>query len=269
MRSAGRAIFVLLLTAPVAARATEPNSAQWRGPDGQGVSHQEGVPLEWADNKNIAWKTEIPGRGHSSPIVWGDRIFLTTAVEGEVVPGAKPVKHFDGGQEFVHPDGVGADHRQTLKVFALDAATGKIVWDRVAWEGTPYDTRHRRGSYASATPVSDGERVYAYFGAEGMYAYDFQGNLAWKWWPGGIATMGVGVGTSPVFYKDVLILQCDEDEGTASFIVALNRATGKEAWRAPRKVQVSWATPVLVHAAGRDELVTAGDEDTTAYNPGR
>jgi outer membrane protein assembly factor BamB len=162
---------------------------------------------------------------------------------------------------------VGADRKQTLKVLALDARTGQILWDRVAWEGTPYDTRHKRGSYASPTPVSDGERVYAYFGAEGVYAYDFSGNLAWKWWPGGIATFGVGVGTSPVFYKDVVILQCDEDEGKASFIVALHKATGKEVWRASRKVQLSWATPVLVRAAGRDELVTAGTEHVIAYDP--
>jgi outer membrane protein assembly factor BamB len=266
MRSSGWTALVVVAVAASSA-AADPNWSQWRGPDGQGVSHEAGVPLEWGEGKNIAWKTAIPGRGHSSPIVWSDRLFLTTAVEGEVVPGAKPVKHFESGQEFTHPDGVGADRKQTLKVLALDARTGQILWDRVAWEGTPYDTRHKRGSYASPTPVSDGERVYAYFGAEGVYAYDFTGNLAWKWWPGGIATFGVGVGTSPVFYKDVVILQCDEDEGKASFIVALNKVTGKEVWRASRKVQLSWATPVLVRAAGRDELVTAGTEQVIAYDP--
>jgi len=268
MRTNGWTVLVLFLLSMSAGRlAADPHWSQWRGPDGQGVSHQAGVPLEWGEGTNIAWKTAVPGRGHSSPIVWGDRLFLTTAVEGDVVPGAKPVKHFESGQEFTHPDGVGADHKQTLKVLALDASTGQILWERVAWEGTPYDTRHKRGSYASPTPVTDGERVYAYFGAEGVYAYDFNGNLAWKWWPGGIATFGVGVGTSPVFYKDVVILQCDEDEGKASFIVALNKVTGKEVWRASRKVQLSWATPVLVRAGGRDELVTAGTEHVIAYDP--
>ena len=260
-------LLLFLFTVPTAMVAADPHWSQWRGPEGQGVSHQAGVPLEWGESRNVAWKTPIPGRGHSSPIVWGDTVFLTTAVEGEVVAGARPVKHFESGQEFVHPDGVGADHRQTLKVLALDAKAGQILWERTAWEGMPYDTRHRRGSYASPTPVTDGERVYAYFGAEGLYAYDFAGNLAWKWWPGGIASFGVGVGTSPVFYKDVVILQCDEDEGKASFIVALHKVTGKEVWRASRKVQLSWATPVLVHAAGRDELVTAGTEFVIAYNP--
>jgi outer membrane protein assembly factor BamB len=268
MRRAGRAALVVLaVQATTAAFATEPFWSQWRGPDGQGVSREAGVPLVWGEEKNVAWKTAIPGRGHSSPIVWGERIFLTTAIEGEVVPGAKAVKHFESGQEFVHPDGVGADRKQKLEVLALESATGKIVWERTAWEGSPYDTRHRRGSYASPTPVTDGQRVYAYFGAEGLYAYDFEGNLAWKWWPGGLASFGVGVGTSPVFYRDVVILQCDEDEGGASFIVGLNKVTGKEVWRTPRKVQVSWATPVLVRANGRDELVTAGSEHTIAYDP--
>jgi outer membrane protein assembly factor BamB len=258
---------VVIFGFAAAAAAADPNWSQWRGHDGQGVSREADVPLEWAEGQNVAWKTPIPGRGHSSPIVWGDRLFLTTAIEGEIVPGAKPVRHFESGTEFTHPDGVGADRKHTLKVLALDARTGQILWERVAWEGTPYDTRHRRGSYASPTPVTDGERVYAYFGAEGVYAYDFEGNLAWKWWPGGIATFGVGVGTSPVFYKDVVILQCDEDEGKASFIVALNRVTGKEVWRASRKVQLSWATPVLVRASARDELVTAGTEHVIAYDP--
>jgi outer membrane protein assembly factor BamB len=268
MRTNGWTVLVLsICTASAAPLLADPHWSQWRGPDGQGVSHQSGVPLEWGESQNVAWKTAIPGRGHSSPIVWGEKIFLTTAVEGDVVAGAKPVKHFESGQEFVHPDGVGADHKQTLQVLALDAKTGQILWERTAWEGSPYDTRHRRGSYASPTPVTDGERVYAYFGAEGLYAYDFAGNLAWKWWPGGIATFGVGVGTSPVFYKDVVILQCDEDEGKASFIVALNKVTGKEVWRASRKVQLSWATPVLVRAGSRDELVTVGTEYVIAYDP--
>jgi outer membrane protein assembly factor BamB len=268
MRTNSWTVLVLFLFAVSAATlASDPYWSQWRGPDGQGISHETDVPLEWGEGRNVAWKTPIPGRGHSSPIVWGDKVFLTTAVEGDVVPGAKPVKHFESGQEFVHPDGVGADHRQALKVLALDAKTGRILWETTAWEGSPYDTRHRRGSFASPTPVTDGERVYAYFGAEGLYAYDFAGNLAWKWWPGGIASFGVGVGTSPVFYKDVVILQCDEDEGKASFIVALHKVTGKEVWRASRKVQLSWATPVLVRAGGHDELVAAGTEHVIAYDP--
>jgi outer membrane protein assembly factor BamB len=253
--------------AAASALAAPPHWSQWRGPDGQGIAQDAGVPLEWSPTKNVLWKTEVPGRGHSSPVVWGDRIFLTTAVEGELAPDAKPVKHLLEGQDFVHPDGVGADHRQTLKVVALDAASGRILWERTAWEGAPYDTRHKRGSYASPTPVTDGKLVYAYFGSEGLYVYDFTGRLEWSWNTGGIASFGVGVGTSPVLYENLLIVQCDEDNGERSFIVGLDRKTGRQAWRTARNVEVSWATPILVRSGGRDELVTAGNQSIIGYDP--
>jgi outer membrane protein assembly factor BamB len=238
----------------------------WRG-DGQGVAQGARLPLEWTASRNVAWKTEIPGRGHSSPIVWGDRLFLTTAIEGDAVPGAKAVKHVSEGLEFVHPDAMGADRRQTFKLLSLDAKDGRVLWERTVWEGTPVDSRHKKASFASPTATTDGERVYAYFGSEGLFAYDFDGTLAWKFEPGVVATMGVGVGTSPLLYHDLVILLCDEDNGEKSFIVALDRRTGKEAWRVPRKVEVSWATPVIVHAATRDELVTAGNQLVQAYDP--
>jgi outer membrane protein assembly factor BamB len=263
-----RAVLALVAVAlPSGLRAEPATWSQWRGPGGQGVSSETGLPTDWSAERNVVWRADIPGRGHSSPIVWGDRVFLTTALEGDVVPGAKAVRHVIDGQEFVHPDGVGADRRHTLKVLALDARSGKLLWERTAWEGTPYDTRHRKGSYASLTPVTDGTLVYAYFGSEGLYAYDFDGKPAWKASLGGIATVGVGVGTSPVLYKDLIILQCDEDNGDKSFIAALDKRTGREVWRVPRQVQVSWATPILVSAAGRAELVTSGTELIVAYDP--
>lgn len=255
-----------------AAAAAEPKASpywpQFRGPAGQGVSAEKGLPDAWSATQNVLWKTAIPGRGHSSPVVWGDRIFLTTAVEGEVVPGAKGVKHILEGEEFRHPQGVGDDRRHTFKVLALDARDGRVVWERTAHEGLPFDTRHQRGSFASQTPVTDGSVVIAYFGSEGLvFAYDFAGNLKWKVALGGIATVGVGVGTSPVLYKDLVVLQCDEDNGDKSFIAALDKKTGREVWRVARKVQVSWATPILVRAAGRDELITSGTEWVIAYAP--
>jgi len=252
-----------------AARAVEPdaNWPGWRGPGGQGVSGATGIPTDWSETKNVLWKTPIPGRGHSSPIVWGERIFLTTAIEGDVVPGAKPVAHVAEGQPFVHPDAVAGDRRLTLKVLALDATNGRILWERVAYEGTPYDSRHKRASFASPTPVTDGERVYAFFSSQGVYAYDFDGKLAWKANLGPIATMSVGDGTSPVLHKGLLILQCDEDNGEKSFLAALDAKTGKEAWRVPRLVQISWATPIIVTAGSQDELITVGTEWVIAYDP--
>jgi outer membrane protein assembly factor BamB len=240
----------------------------WRGPTGQGVSDETALPLEWSATENVRFKAEIPGRGHSSPVVWANRVFLTTDIEGEVVPGAKAVVHFDEGKEFVHPDGVGADRKHTFKVLALDADTGKLLWERTAWEGTPYDSRHKRGAYAAPTPVTDGKSVFVSFGGEGLYAYDFDGKPLWKVDVGGIATMGVGYGISPLLHDNLVIVQCDEDSGAKSFIAAYDKKTGKQAWRAARKVQVSWATPILVKsAAGRDELITAGNEHVIAYDP--
>ena len=267
----GRLRALVLLAAASGSAPAEPRPTEWaqfRGPAGQGVSFEKGLPDDWSATRNVLWKTAIPGRGHSSPVIWGDRVFVTTAVEGEVVPGAQGVKHVVEGQDFRHPQGVGDDRRHTFKVLALDARDGNLLWERAAHEGVPYDTRHKMGSFASQTPVTDGKRVYAFFGSEGLlFAYDMDGRLAWKAALGGIASVGVGVCTSPVLYKDLVVLQCDEDNGEASFIVALDKRTGKQVWRVPRKVQVSWATPVLVRAGGRDELVTSGTEWIIAYAP--
>jgi outer membrane protein assembly factor BamB len=240
---------------------------QWRGPSGQGISEEKNLPAVWSATKNIKWKTPIAGRGHSSPIVWGNRVFVTTAIEGPLVPGAKAVKHMDGDKEFIHPDSVGADHKHLFKVICLNSKTGKILWEQTAFDGTPYDDRHRKGSFAASTPATDGKYVYAYFGTEGLYAYDMNGRLAWKVDLGKIGTVGMGTGTSPILYGNLIIVQCDEENGAASFIVGLNKKTGKEVWRTPRKIQVSWATPLLVHTAKRAELIASGNEAVIAYDP--
>jgi outer membrane protein assembly factor BamB len=243
------------------------NWPQWRGPDGSGISTEKNLPAEWSTTKNIKWKTPIEGRGHSSPIVWGNKIFLTTAIEGEVVPGAKAAKHVLDNKDFVHPDSVGANKKHTFKVIAIDRNDGKVLWQSTAWEGTPYDDRHRKSSYAASTPATDGKLVYAYFGTEGLYAYDFNGKLAWKADLGKLGTVGMGTGTSPIIFENFVIVQCDEENGEASFIVALDKKTGKEAWRTPRKIQVSWSTPLLVKTAKRAELITSGTESIVSYDP--
>lgn len=256
---------VAILNSTAAVSAS--NWPQWRGPDGSGVSTEKNLPTEWSATKNIKWKTPIPGRSHSSPIVWGNKVFITTAIEGAVVPGAKAAKHMMGDKEFLHPDSVGADRKQSFKVLCLDRATGKILWEQIAFEGTPYDNRHRKSSYAASTPATDGKLVYAFFGSEGLYAYDLKGKLAWKVDLGKLGTVGMGTGTSPILYNNLVILQCDEENGEGSFIVALDKNTGKEAWRTPRKVQVSWSTPLLVQGEKRVELITSGTEAVVAYDP--
>lgn len=245
------------------------NWSQWRGPDGLGVSSESNLPAEWNESKNIKWKTALPGRGHSSPIVWDNKIFLTSDVEGEVVPGAKAVEHKIEGQIFLHPDSVGGNLKHTFKVLCLDRATGKVLWEQTAYEGRAYDDRHRKGSYASPTPVTDGANVYAWFGAEGdgLYCYDFSGKQIWKTAVGKVARVGMGPGASPVVFENLVILQCDEEEGAKSFIVAIDKKTGKEVWRTPRKVQASWATPLIVRAPPRVELITSGNEQIISYDP--
>jgi outer membrane protein assembly factor BamB len=243
------------------------NWPQWRGPGGQGVSTDKGLPTEWSAAKNVKWKTPIEGRGHSSPIVWGNRIFLTTAIEGEILPGAKPPIHKLGDSEYVHPDSVGADRRHTLKVLCFDRRSGKLLWERTAYTGRVYDDRHRKATYADGTPVTDGRHVYAWFGSEGLYCYDFGGKLVWKRSFGPIATQGMGNGTSPVLYENLVILQCDEDNGEKSFIVALDKRTGKEIWRTARHVEVSWTTPVIARAPDRVELIASGAQYIAAYDP--
>lgn len=244
------------------------NWPQWRGPDGQGVSDEKNLPTEWSDTKNVLWKTPIPGKGFSQPIIWGKQVFLTTDVEGGAAPEShKPPKHTIGNQEFKHPDWYGVDLLHTFKILSLDRDTGKILWEKTAYEGTVFDYRHKRGNYAAPTPVTDGKYVWAYFGSEGLYCYDFDGKLIWKKSLGPIPTIGMGVGTSPVLHGDLLILQCDENEGKNSFITALNKKTGKEVWRTARPVQVSWTTPVLVKVNNRTELITSGNEFLISYDP--
>lgn len=244
------------------------NWAQWRGPDSQGISYDKNLPTEWSETKNVLWKAELPGKGFSQPIIWGNKVFLTTDVEGGPAPEShKAAKHMAGEKEFTHPDWDGVNRLHTFKTLCLDRDTGKILWEQVSYQGTTLDYRHKRGNYAAPTPVTDGKYVWAYFGSEGLYCYDFKGKLVWKKSLGPILTMGMGVGTSPVLHENLLIMQCDEDSGKNSFITALDKKTGKEVWKTVRPIQTSWATPVIVKNAGRAELVTSGNEFLISYDP--
>ena len=249
------------------AAAPKHNWSQWRGPEGNGISPETNLPAEWSDTKNIKWKVPVAGRGHSSPVVWDNRIFLTTDIEGDVIPGAKAVEHTIDGKPFKHPDSVGADRKHAFKVLCINRGTGAMLWERTAYEGTVYDDRHRKSSYAAPTPATDGTHVFAYFGTEGLYCYDFSGKLIWKFSPGPIATVGMGTGTSPVLFDKAVILQCDEDNGEKSFIVALDKKTGKELWKTPRKVQASWSTPLIVNGPKGTEMITSGNELIISYDP--
>jgi outer membrane protein assembly factor BamB len=248
---------------------------QWRGPGGHGVSAEKNLPTEWApatDGKpavNITWKTEIPGRGHSSPVVAGNLVFVTTSLKGEHVPGRKGQVHLDFQKRpgYVHEDAIDIDYKHTLKVYAIDAKTGKVAWERIAYDGLMFDDRHRKNTFASSTMVTDGERAYAFFESNGLYAYDFKGTLVWKKDLGPIIKAGLGPGTSPIIYKDLIILQADQEMGDGSAIVALSRKTGDDVWRANRENRRSWATPLVINSGARDELIASGAEVVIAYDP--
>jgi len=260
--------FPALLILAAAALAAPPPDVWpgWRGP-ANGVSSLRTLPSSWSAGRNIAWKMDVPGRGHSSPVVWGNRIFLTTDIEGDVIPDAAPVKHKLEGQPFVHPDSVGGTRKHTLKILAYESTTGKLLWERTAYEGKVFDDTHRFNTYASPTPVTDGVSVYVWFDSQGLYKYDFNGNLIWSASLGGIAKLGVGYGGSPVLFEDLVLLLCDQDEGEHSFLAAVSTADGKLRWKLARKNQITWTTPLLVESGGRKQLIVPSTEDVVAYDP--
>lgn len=252
-----------------AAEKSVPAWPGWRGgPMALGVSSEAGFPDTWSATQNVKWKVPIPGRGHSSPVIWDKYVFVTTAVEGADNPGMQPAVLKDYKEsDAKHPDSTDGTRTYDLKVLCVHRDTGKVLWEQTAFHGVPYDFRHKFNTYASPTPVTDGKNVFAYFGPEGLYAYDFKGKQLWKADVGKFASAGVGIGTSPVLYKGKVIVQVDFDEGEKSFIVAFDANTGKEAWRTPRKIQLSWAVPVIVETGQRAELVTSGNERIIAYDP--
>jgi outer membrane protein assembly factor BamB len=256
---------------PARSRPPEPdNWPQWRGPGGLAVGVAADYPGEWSPTEHIAWKTPIPGRGHSSPVVWGDRIFLTTSIEGVIVPGHKPPVHlgWDMKPGYLHPDSVGSDRAHSLRALAVDAVSGRVLWVRTLYDGPMYDDRHRKNTYASPTAATDGSMVYVFFESAGLFALDFSGTLRWKVDTGGIAKAGLGPGTSPVLFENLVIVQCDQGMGErGSFIAAFDKSSGKEVWRTARTNRRSWATPLVITSGGRQELIASGAEAVIAYDP--
>ena len=266
---AATAAFAFLLSASVPKAAVDENWPGWRGPGGLGVAPGTNYPQEWGPDKNIAWKAPVEGSGHSSPAIWGNTLFITTAIQGEHVPGRTAPDHLDFNLKpgYLHPEAAGVDYKNTLKVLAYDTRNGKLLWERTAYDGLMYDNKHKKNTYASPTVATDGKLVYAFFEAAGVYAYDLKGALAWKASVGDIAKAGLGPGTSPVLFEDLLILQCDQEMGTGSAIIALDKKTGRQVWRVDRTTRRSWATPLIVQSGGRAELVASGAEMVMGYDP--
>jgi outer membrane protein assembly factor BamB len=266
-----RATFVAVLVFGILAAgpaAQEKYGPYWRGPAADGMAVGD-APVQWSATQNVKWRTEIPGLGHSSPVVWGDRIFLTTAIKTGTSPASAPASaaapppaagsnpHTEAGPQVEH----------AFDVLCLDRKTGKILWQRTARKAVPHEGGHNTyGSFASNSPVTDGTFVYAFFGSRGMYCYDMDGKLIWEK-DFGVQMrmrMAFGEGMAPVLAGNKLILVFDY-EGE-SFMVVIDKKTGKELWRATRAEKSNWAAPLVLEFKGRTEVIVAGSAKVRSYN---
>ncbi len=248
-----------LLASAWNAHASTNNWPQFRGTAALGVADHPNVPEQWSTNENVAWKIPVPGRGWSSPIVWGRRVFLTSvASSGEVEP-PKMGLYF-GGERKEIPKG---EHRWLTLCYDLDS--GAELWRAEAHRGTPPNPLHVKNTYASATPVTDGERVYADFAGVGLFCYDMEGHLFWSNnWVAVKTRNGWGSAGSPVLHRDRLFVVNDNDE--QSFAVALEAKTGRKIWRVDRDEKSNWATPYIWENEKRTELITPGTKRIRSYD---
>ena len=253
----------------------------WRGPSGAGIAPGAQPPTKWSDEQNIRWKAKVPGYGFSTPIVWKDRIFLLTAIETaeavagtpDAAPSPPPPPPGGGDQKGKGGKrgggGFGGGMKPTkfheFVVVALDRASGKIVWQKTARREVPHEGRHPTNSFASASPVTDGERLYASFGSRGLYCYDLAGNLLWEKDLGDMQTRnGFGEGSSPALAGGHVIVPWDHEGG--SFIVGLDKKTGTEVWRKTRDERSSWSTPLIVEVGGKLQAIVAAANRTRCYD---
>jgi outer membrane protein assembly factor BamB len=215
--------------------------------------------VHWSEDKNIRWKTKIPGRGHSTPVIWGEQIYLTTAIPtGERLEAQ--FSHAPGA----HDNGA-VTHRQKFVVLAINRRDGSIQWERTVHEALPHEAGHATSSLASASPVTDGEHVFAFFGSRGLYCLDRDGALVWKTDLGDMASKhGHGEGSSPALYGNTLIVNWDH-EGQ-SFLVAFDKRTGSERWKVLRDELTSWATPVVVEVGGKPQVIVSGTNRIHGYD---
>ncbi len=252
------------------ARPMASSAGSWpafRGAQAAGIADGVRLPDTWnpKTGEHVRWRTPIPGLAHSSPIVWGDRVFVTSAVSADPKATFRPGLYGDG-------DASADRSPQRWMLYALDAKTGAIAWERVAFEGPPRELRHIKSTYASATPATDGRLVVASFGSQGVYAYDLKGTLLWKADLGrldvgayDVPTFEWGTASSPIIWNGLVILQCDTQAD--SFLVALDGATGAIVWKTERDELPSWGTPTVATTSKGAELVTNASKFVRGYDP--
>jgi outer membrane protein assembly factor BamB len=263
----------LWLAAPATAADGDAFWPQWRGPLSTGVAPKADPPTEWAETKNVKWRVPIPGAGSATPVIWGDRIFVLTAVptekrgpRAEATPEPTPEAAGEGGgRRRGPPRGGPPEFIHQFAVLAIDRKDGKVLWNRVVREELPHEGTHPTGTFASASAITDGERVYAFFGSRGLYALDMKGAVVWEKDLGDMTVkLGFGEGSSPVLHGDRLVVNWDH-EGD-SFVAALDKKTGRELWRKPRQEKTSWATPLVVEQGGRAQVITSATARVRSYD---
>lgn len=230
---------------------------QWRGPNWNGVATHSDPPVTWSETENLLWKTPIPGQGWATPIIWGDRIFLLTAIAldkemavPDVIPPGTPRIN-------EHPQVATSWKPQQFAIVCIDRNSGKPLWIRTVHEAMPHQGHHRKGGFACASPVTDGQYLYSYFGSFGLYCHDFEGRLTWK---KNVEMQAMedslGEGSSPALYGEKLILIVDQEK--QSYVVAIDKKTGEELWRQNREETSNWSTPRIFTHEGRRQVVVNG-----------
>lgn len=242
------------------------NWPSFRGPSASGVADNQSLPLEWdgTTGKNIRFKVEVPGLAHSSPIIWGDRIYLTTAISSTGGASFKPGLYGSG-------DASADQSVHDWEVLCLDKRTGVLLWQGTVHQGKPKDKRHVKATYANSTPATDGEHIVAFFGSEGLFCFDADSNPLWKMDLGrldvgayDLPSYEWGSASSPIIHDGKIIVQCDTQG--ESFLLAADVKTGKELWRTPRDELPSWGTPTVVPGKDRTEIVTNGSNFIRGYD---
>ena len=249
-------LLLLFIPATAQKQSVKDHWPSFRGQHAAGVADGQNLPEAWDGEKGTAikWKVRIPGLAHSSPVVWGDKVFVTSAISSKDKATFKPGLYGAG-------DASDDKSVHQWKVFCLDKKTGKIIWDKVAYEGAPLEKRHVKSTYASSSPATDGRYVVAFFGSQGLYAFDMKGKLVWKKDLGRLDVGAYsdpeyewGTASSPIIYKDLVIVQCDTSK--EDFLMAVNIKTGETVWKTERTEMPSWATPTVYAGKARTELIT-------------
>lgn len=232
---------------------------QFRGPESRGVGEGTALPIKWSATDNVEWKTDLPGRGWSSPIVWGDRIFVTTVVNLGESEAPKKGLYFGGNR----PEPPKSQHQ--WKVYCLNLHDGSKIWEQLLLDAVPESSIHLKNSFASETPVTDGEHVYVYFGNVGVFCLDFDGNVVWmKELEPQTTRFGWGTAASPVLYEDRIYIVNDNDD--SSYLMALDKSSGEELWRVDREEKSNWATPFVWSHSRRNEIITPGTDEIRSYD---